>query len=612
MSEETKEGGGLSEAQKLWRIRHSASHVLATAVLEVFPEAKLAIGPPIDNGFYYDFELPRTLTPDDLEQIAERMKRHVKNNDEFKTWEVPVPEAIAYFTERDQPYKVELIQDLAAKGETQVRFFQNGPFVDLCAGPHIQRTGGCKHFKLLQVAGAYWRGDSNRTMLQRIYGTAWKTANDLNNHLEMLEEAKKRDHRKLGRELDLLSFNTLSPGAVFWHPKGWTIYRELQRMSREMHLAAGYIEISNPVIYNKSLFETSGHWEHYNEHMFKLESEGDTFCVKPMNCPDTMMFYKRKKHSYRELPLRVLEFQMLHRNELSGALNGLFRVRQFTQDDSHIFATEDQIESEIGKVIGLLGRVYSLFNLQFRVNLSTRPEDFMGEPELWDRAEAALARAIEANGLDYKVKHGDGAFYGPKIDFDVLDSLGRKWQCATIQLDFQLPRRFELQYTGADNNPHTPVVIHRALFGSMERFIGILIEHVAGAFPTWLAPVQATFLPINDECAEACHKAADELRGLGLRVEVDDRSEKLGYKIREAELAKTPYMLVVGMKEKESGKFSVRTFQEGDRGQMTFEELRDELVLKTRERTFDVNLKTFEWSSEEEEETADAMNEQGY
>lgn len=604
--------GGLSDAQKLWRIRHSTTHVMAAAVLEIFPDAKLAIGPPIENGFYYDFDLPRALTPEDLETISERMRKLIKDDDGFKTWDVPVDEALAYFRERDQPYKIELIEDLAKKGETQVKFYQNNQFVDLCAGPHIGRTGGCKAFKLLSVAGAYWRGDSTRPMLQRIYGTAWKNSTQLSAYLEMLEEAKRRDHRKLARELDLFSFHTLSPGAVFWHPRGWAVYRELQRMSREIHTADGYVEISNPLVYNKALFETSGHWEHYSENMYKVENpevEGDIFCIKPMNCPDTMVFYKRRKHSYRELPLRVLEYQTLHRNELSGALNGLFRVRQFTQDDAHIFVTEGQIEDEIARVIGIVKRLYAMFNLEYRVNLSTRPDSYLGEVEMWDRAEAALASAIQSNGLEYKVKHGDGAFYGPKIDFDVLDSLGRKWQCATIQLDFQLPRRFELTYTDSDNTAKVPVVIHRAVFGSMERFIGILIEHIAGAFPTWLAPTQVVMLPINDDCAAVCHAAAAKLQAVGLRVDVDDRSEKLGYKIREAELQKTPYMVVVGMKELESGQFSVRTYQQGDRGQMSLEALRDELLRKATDRTFDVDLKVIDWTSEEEEDAVETGSE---
>ncbi|TVR04398.1 MAG: threonine--tRNA ligase [Deltaproteobacteria bacterium] len=599
MSEESAAPAPLSHAERLWRIRHSCAHVMAQAVQEIFPEAKLAIGPPISDGFYYDFDLPRPLTPDDLEEIEERMKRVVKGNHEFRTWEVPREEALTYFRERGQDYKIELIEDL---GEESVRFYQQDTFVDLCAGPHVRRTGELKAFKLLKVAGAYWRGDSDRPMLQRIYGTAWKNKTDLAAHLEQLEEAKKRDHRKLGRELDLFSFHPESPGAPFWHPRGWQVYRELRRLWSELHDEAGYVEICNPLIYNKSLFEKSGHWEHYNEDMFKLESEGETFCLKPMNCPDTMLYYKTRRHSYRELPLRVSEGQHLHRNELSGALNGLFRVRQFAQDDAHIFVTEEQIESEISNVIKLIDRLYGLFGLSYRVFLSTRPEKFMGDPALWDRAEADLASAIEANGLEHRVKEGDGAFYGPKIDFEVTDSLGRKWQCATIQLDFQLPLRFELTYTDRDNQPRTPIVIHRALFGSFERFIGILIEHVAGAFPTWLAPVQLMLLPINDACAPACHEAAASLRTAGVRVEVDDRSEKLGYKIRESELRKVPWMAVVGHKELESGLFSVRSWQHGDQGSMSLDALTTMLSERIRERAFDVELQTIAWSEDEDED----------
>ena len=603
------EAAPLSNAERLWRIRHSTAHVMAAAVVELFPDAKLAIGPPIENGFYYDFDLPRALTPEDLEAIATRMKQLIKANAPFERSAMSLADARAYYADKDEPYKLELIDGLEAKGETEVSFYTVGDFVDLCAGPHVGRAGNCKSFALMHVAGAYWRGDSDRPMLQRIYGTAWKNKTDLAAYLEMLEEAKKRDHRKLGTELDLFSFDRLSPGSIFWHPKGWQVYRGLQAFSRELHEARGYQEISNPLIFNKSLFETSGHWEHYNEHMFKLESEGETFCVEPMNCPDNMVFYKRRKHSYRELPLRVLEYQSLHRNELSGALNGMFRVRQFTQDDAHIFVREDQVESEINEVLELVEATYGTFNLEYRVNLSTRPDDFMGEPEQWDEAEAALKRAIEANGLDYKVKEGDGAFYGPKIDFDVLDSLGRKWQCATIQLDFQLPQRFDLTYAGSDNEPKVPIVIHRAIFGSMERFLGILTEHVGGAFPTWLAPTQAIFLPINDACAAACHEAAKRLRAAGIRAVVDDRSEKLGYKIREAEVHKVPYMLVVGKKELESGGFALRTYQDGDRGVVSYDALEAEMLEKIRTRAFDVTLKNIEWSTDEEEEAVDTLGE---
>ncbi len=588
----------ISAGERLWRIRHSTAHVMAAAVLEVFPDAQLAIGPPVEHGFYYDFDLPRPLTPEDLTAIEARMKGLVKANARFEPSSMSVADAVAHFEATNQPYKVELIRDLADKGETEVSFYECGEFIDLCAGPHVGRTGNCKAFKLLNVAGAYWRGDSERPMLQRIYGTAWRNKTDLAAYLELLEEAKKRDHRKLARELDLFSFQRESPGSVFWHPRGYLIYSELKEMSRKLHTDNGYVEISNPVIYNKSLFETSGHWDHYNEHMFQLESEGETFCIKPMNCPDTMLFYRRRKHSYRELPLRVSEFQMLHRNELSGTLNGCFRVRQFTQDDSHIFATEDQVQSEISHVLGMIDYVYGLFDLKYEVKLSTRPADFMGEVALWDQAEAALKAAIEENGLPYELNEGDGAFYGPKIDFDVVDSLGRRWQCPTIQLDFQLPRRFDLTYTDADNTAKTPIVVHRAVFGSLERFIGILIEHVAGAFPTWLAPVQCVFLPFNDDLAAHCHEAAARMRERGIRVEVDDRSEKLGYKIRAAEIHKTPYMVVVGQKEVDAGVLAVRTYRDGDRGKMGYEDLESEILQKIETREFDVTLKTIEWSTD--------------
>jgi threonyl-tRNA synthetase len=604
-TEEVAPTDGAPRRDQLWKIRHSCSHIMAQAVLEIFPEASMAIGPPIADGFYYDFDLPRSLTPDDLVDIEARMERIVKGNFEFKTWNVPSEEAIAYFKERNQQYKIELIQDL---GVPEVRFYQQDSFVDLCGGPHVRRTGECKAFKLMRVSGAYWRGDSNKPMLQRIYGTAWKNKSDLASYLELLEEAKRRDHRKLGKELDLFSFHQESPGAIFWHPRGWQIYRGLRDLWRDIHTAEGYVEICNPIIYNKSLYETSGHWEHYNEHMFKVESEGEVFCIKPMNCPDTMLFFKTRKHSYRDLPLRVSEGQILHRNELSGALNGLLRVRQFAQDDAHLFVTEEQIEKEITNVVGMIERIYALFDLKFRVKLSTRPADFMGEPVLWDEAEAALERALNANNIPFIVNHGDGAFYGPKIDFDVIDALGRKWQCATIQLDFQLPRRFELTYTDRENTQKTPIVIHRAIFGSLERFIGILIEHVAGAFPTWLAPVQAVIMPISDEQVDYCHAVAARFRAKGLRVEVDDRNEKLGYKVREAELLKTPYMLVAGRREAEGNSFSVRNFSVGDRGAIGVDEIEAELLHKVATREFDVKLKTISWSHEEETET----DESGY
>jgi len=526
--------------EKLYRIRHSCAHIMAQAVTEIFPDAKMAIGPPIADGFYYDFDLPRALTDDDLEDIDKRMRRIIKGNHKFVHSTMSADEAREFFAEHNQDYKLELIDQI---DEDEVSIYQQDSFVDLCAGPHVRYTKQCKHFKLLSVAGAYWRGDSDNPMLQRIYGTAWKTRKELDTFLEIRDEAKKRDHRKLGRELDLFSFHQYAPGAAFWHPRGLTLYEQLVDYWREVQRRDGYVEIRNPIIYDSELYATSGHLEHYSEHMFTLEaSEGRTMCVKPMNCPDTMLYYKTSKRSYRELPLRVAETQTLHRNELSGALSGLTRGRQFTQDDAHIFCSMDQIESEMLGIVNLVDETYGLFDLDYSLCLSTRPEDFLGEADVWNEAEQALHDALDAAGRDYTINEGDGAFYGPKIDIYVRDSLGRKWQCATLQLDFQLPERFDLEYVGADNKNHRPVVIHRAVFGSFERFIGILIEHLAGAFPTWLAPVQAIFLPINDDCNEYCEKIAQSWSALGIRAHVDDRSEKIGYKIREAEVTKVPWI----------------------------------------------------------------------
>jgi threonyl-tRNA synthetase len=588
----------LSSAEKLYRVRHSSAHILAQAVLEVFPDAKLAIGPPIATGFYYDFDLPRPLTPEDLSDLEERMRRIVKLNAPFTRFELSRGEALERLQGEEQPYKVELIDVL---GGDHISFYTQDAFTDLCRGPHVMRTGQCKHVKLLKVAGAYWRGDEKRPMLQRIYGTAFLNKEALEGYLTMLEEAEKRDHRKLGRALDLYSFHTESPGAPFWHPKGWTVFRELRKLWREIHDAEGYVEICNPVLYDKALYERSGHWDHYREHMFTFEAEGKTLCLKPMNCPDTMLYYKTRRHSYRELPLRVSEGQILHRNELSGALNGLLRVRHMTQDDAHIFLPEDQIGEEIGRVLSIVDRVYALFDMTPELYFSTRPDNFMGEVALWDAAEAAIQSALHAAGRPFKVKPKDGAFYGPKIDLDVRDSLGRAWQLATIQVDFQLPRRFELTYTDRDNQPHTPVVIHRAVFGTLERFIGVLVEHLAGAFPTWLAPVQAVFLPINDDCLPRCQALAAELRAQGVRVEVDDRAAKIGYKIREAELSKVPHMLVVGPKELEDGTVALRTYKDGEQGKKTPAEVAALILDKIARRTLDVALTRLQWESEEEE-----------
>jgi threonyl-tRNA synthetase len=568
---------------------------MAQAVVEVFPDAKLAIGPPIENGFYYDFDLPRPLSTDDLDDIAARMKRIVKLNARFEHWTEPRDKALAMLAEQGQDYKVELAEDLA--DEKELSFYRQDVFTDMCKGPHVMRTGQCKHYKLLKVAGAYWRGDEKRPMLQRIYATAFLTKDELTAYLTMLEEAEKRDHRRLGRQLDLYSFNKLSPGAPFWHPKGWTLFRTLRKLWRETHEAEGYQEICNPLLYDKSLYERSGHWEHYREHMFQFESENKTMCLKPMNCPDTMLYYKTKKHSYKELPLRISEGQILHRNELSGALNGLFRVRHMTQDDAHIFVMESQIADEIGRVLAMVDHIYGLFEMEPTLYLSTRPDDFMGEIEVWDAAEEALKQALDGSGRPYEINEGDGAFYGPKIDLDIDDSLGRTWQLATIQLDFQLPKRFDLTYTDRDNSQKVPVVIHRAIFGTLERFIGVLVEHLAGAFPTWLAPVQAILLPINDACIPYCDEVAATMRAQGLRVEVDARSEKVGYKIREAEMNKIPNMMIVGQREVDAGQLALRTYQSGRMGSLPIDEVVNLIVEKDRSRTLDVTLQKLDWGS---------------
>lgn len=599
--------GELSKADLLYRVRHSTSHILATAILEMFPDAKFAIGPPIKDGFYYDFELPRALTPDDFEEIEAKMMAAVEGNQKFLNEEWDKDKAREFFA--DQPYKLELIEGI--DGDT-VSIYKNGPFTDLCAGPHVNYSKKCKNFKLLKLAGAYWRGDEKRPMLQRVYGTAWQSKDELANHLNLLEEAKKRDHRKLGKELELFGFDRLAPGAIFWRPKGWSSYRSLQDYFRDLEGRNGYEEICNPMLYNKELFEQSGHWDHYEEHMFVLHAHDQTFCLKPMNCPDTMLYFKSKRRSYRELPLRVAEFGQLHRNELQGALSGATRVRQFCQDDAHIFVMEEQIQDEITNLLGMIDEVYSLLGLEYDIDVSTRPEKFLGEPELWDQAEAALKAAVEANGKEYRINEGDGAFYGPKIDIQLRDCLGRSWQCATIQLDFQLPLRFDLSYASADNVERTPVVIHRAIAGSLERFFAILVEHFAGAFPTWLAPVQAILLPITDDQNDYAWEVARKLRARGIRVEVNDRSEKMGYKIREAETNKVPYMLVVGGKEAESGQVAVRSYTDGQRGAMEVDALIDEILEKITTRALDVKIFKAELAEFVEDEDATEMEARGY
>jgi threonyl-tRNA synthetase len=537
-------------------LRHSTSHVMAQAVKRLFPDVKVAIGPAIEDGFYYDFAKAEPFTPEDLAKIEQGMREIVKANYPFERREMPRPEAIAYFRERGEPYKVEILEGLEAD---RVSLYTQGDFIDLCRGPHVKSTGDLKAFKLLSSSGAYWRGDEKNAMLQRIYGTAWLTQEELDKYLWRLEEAKKRDHRKLGRELDLFVFHDIAPGAPFWLPAGMVIFRELERFWREVHDAAGYLESSTPILVNKKLWEQSGHWEHYSDNMFKLEVEEQTFSLKPMNCPESTYVYRHALRSYRDLPLRVAEIGRLHRNERSGTLTGLFRVRQITMDDAHIYCRPDQAQDEISGVLGLVRQFYKLFDLEPSFKLATRPEGFLGTAEQWDAAERALAEALKANGLAYEVKPGDGAFYGPKIDIYVQDALGRQWQIATIQVDLtMLPERFALEYIDTDGQPKRPVVIHRAIFGSYERFVGLLVEHYAGAFPTWLAPVQARVIPISEKHAEYARSVHARLRAARIRAELDDRNEKLGYRIREAQLHKVPYMLVAGERESQSGTVSLR------------------------------------------------------
>jgi threonyl-tRNA synthetase len=597
-----------SEADVLYRIRHSTAHIMAAAVQQMFPDAKFAIGPPIKDGFYYDFDLPRPLSTDDLEEIEGRMEEIVGGNHKFlhETWDKN--KAREFFS--DQPYKLELIEGIE---DDEVSIYTVDDFTDLCAGPHVRYSKKCKRFKLQKVAGAYWRGDENQPMLQRIYGTAWRTKDQLDTHLHRLEEAKRRDHRKLGKELDLFAFDRLAPGSVFWRPKGWHCYRELKNYFRELEEENDYVEIHNPMLYNKELFETSGHWEHYREHTFHFEQNEQTFCLKPMNCPDTMLYFGSKKRSYRELPLRVAEFGHLHRNELAGALSGATRVRQFMQDDAHIFCTHEQIYDEVVTLMGMIDQTYQMLGLTYELELSTRPDDFMGAVELWDEAEAMLKEALDNRGEPYRIHEGDGAFYGPKIDIQVRDSLGRSWQCGTIQLDFQLPRRFELTYTAPDNSEQTPVVIHRAISGSLERFFAILIEHYAGAFPTWLAPTQAVVIPITDEQNDYAWEIGKKLRSAGVRFEVDDSTEKMGKKIREHETQKVPYMLVVGGREEEAGTVALRTYSDGRRGTVPVDEVVDEIRQHIGDRELDVDVQPIELAgTAEDDEIGADMEDRGY
>ena len=545
--------------------RHTTSHIMAQALKRLYPDVKLAIGPSIADGFYYDVDSETPLTADDLTQIEAEMKKVVKEALPITRFTKSRQDAIDYFKEKDEPYKVELIEDLPEDAE--ISFYQQGEFVDLCAGPHLMTTKPVKAFKLTSLAGAYWRGSEKNKMLTRIYGTAFTKKADLEEHLARIEEAKKRDHRKLGKELGLFMIREEGPGFPFFLPKGMVLKNTLLDYWRDLHRKNGYVEVSTPIILSRHLWENSGHWDHYKDNMYTTVIDDADFAVKPMNCPGGMLVYKSEPHSYKDLPLRVGELGLVHRHEKSGQLHGLMRVRCFTQDDAHIFMTQDQIRQEIKGVAKLIDEVYNLFGFKYHVELSTRPEDSMGSDEDWEIATDGLRGALEDLGLDYVVNEGDGAFYGPKIDFHLEDSIGRTWQCGTIQLDMQMPQRFDLEYTGADGEKHRPVMIHRVAFGSVERFIGILIEHFAGAFPTWLSPVQVKVLPISDKYMDYANTVLAQLNDAGIRAEIDTRAEKIGYKIREARLQKIPYMLVVGAKEEEEKAVSVRSRFKGDEGQ---------------------------------------------
>ncbi len=560
------------EADGRWALRHTASHILAQAVKRLYKDSnvQLAIGPAIDNGFYYDFDIDRQLTEADLRDIEKEMKKIVKENLKLERKEVSRADAIAFFKEKGENYKVELIEDLPE--DATISMYSQGEFTDLCAGPHVLSTGKVKAIKLQSVAGAYWRGSEKNKMLQRIYGTAFEKQADLDEYLHMLEEAAKRDHRKLGKELDLFSLHEEGPGFPFFHPNGMVIRNELINYWREVHRRYGYQEIKTPMIMNRKLWETSGHWDHYKENMYFTKIDEEDYAVKPMNCPGGMLVYKSHPHSYRDLPLRMGELGLVHRHELSGALHGLFRVRNFTQDDAHLFITPSQIEEEIQHTIDLFDEVYSTFGLSYTAELSTRPEDSMGSDEIWEKATEALRNALEHRGLEYIINEGDGAFYGPKIDFHLRDSIGRTWQCGTIQLDMLMPEKFDLTYVGEDGEKHRPVMLHRVVYGSIERFIGILIENYAGAFPVWLAPVQVKILPITDKHADYAYELKKKMFDLGLRVEVDDRNEKTGYKIREAQVKKIPYALVVGDQEVENGTVTVRRYGEKETQSMSAED----------------------------------------
>ena len=563
-------------------LRHTASHILAQAVKRLWPEAKLAIGPAIDKGFYYDIDMEHTLTPEDLGKIEKEMSRIVKENLPITKSVMSRQEAIDFFKSKNEDYKVELIEDLPE--DAVISCYAQGDFIDLCAGPHVASTGKVKAFKLQSIAGAYWRGDEKNKMLQRIYGTAFEKKEELDAYLHLLEEAAKRDHRKLGKELGLFVIKEEGPGFPFFLPKGMALRNELENFWREVHHEFDYEEIRTPIILNKQLWETSGHWFHYRENMYTTIIDDEEYAIKPMNCPGGILVYQNEMHSYRDFPLRYAELGLVHRHELSGALHGLFRVRAFTQDDAHVFMLPDQMQSELMKVIELFDRIYSQFGLKYHVELSTKPDNAMGDDAIWEAATEALRNAIEAKGIPYVINPGDGAFYGPKLDYHIEDSLGRTWQCGTIQLDMNLPERFQIEYIGEDGQKHRPIMIHRACFGSMERFIGILTEHYAGAFPTWMAPVQVKILPISEKHVEYAKELAKQMHRDYVRVEVDDRSEKIGYKIRQAQMAKVPYMLVVGDKEVEEGTVNVRKHGGDELGSVPFDEFFNSIKIEIKER----------------------------
>ena len=565
-------------------LRHTASHILAQAVQRLYPGTKLAIGPAIDDGFYYDFDKEGGFAPEDLEKIEAEMKKIVKENLKVETFTKPRAEAIEYLRSKGEDYKVQLVEGLPE--DAVISFYKQGEFTDLCAGPHVLYTKAVKAFKLLSLAGAYWRGDEKNKMLSRIYGTAFETKEALDAHLTMLEEAKKRDHRRLGKELGLFAIMEEGPGFPFFLPKGMTLKNTLIDYWRELHQRENYKEISTPMIMNQSLWLQSGHWDHYKDNMYTTVIDDDIFCIKPMNCPGSILVYKVDTHSYKELPIRLGELGLVHRHERSGTLHGLMRVRCFTQDDAHIYMTEDQITDEIKGVVRLIDEVYTKFGFKYHVELSTRPEDSMGSDEDWERATNGLIAALEASNLPYIVNEGDGAFYGPKIDFHLEDSIGRTWQCGTIQLDFQMPQRFDITYVGADGEKHRPVMAHRVVFGSIERFIGILIEHYAGRFPTWLAPVQVKVLSVSEKSFQYAADVAAKLKAAGIRMELDNRDEKIGYKIREAQLEKVPYMLVLGEKESEDGTIvAVRSRDKGDLGALKLDDFIAQVLKETTDRS---------------------------